>query len=141
MSLRRVFVLLVTLCLLAAPWAAQAAGPVSPAADSAAAPQGSPRLIVELASKPLAIWSAEKGLARANGRLDLDSAAAKSYLAQLQKEQAAFVKQMKAAQAAGRKGPLSRPGLLRRPVHLHRADQCAGAVGRTGRPGEWRPGR
>jgi len=97
MSLRRVFVLLVTLCLLAAPWAAQAAGPVSPAADSAAAPQGSPRLIVELASKPLAIWSAEKGLARANGRLDLDSAAAKSYLAQLQKEQAAFVKQMKAA--------------------------------------------
>ncbi len=68
-------------------------------ADSKArVPQASHRLIVELESPPLALWyqSAPRAQATA-GRLDVHSAAAESYIARLEAEQAAFVEAMAAA--------------------------------------------
>src|SRR5690606_23610894 len=57
-----------------------------------AAPPPSPRLIVELASPPLAVaYQSEVGAAAADGSLDTSSAFAAAYVAQLQAEQAAFV--------------------------------------------------
>jgi len=57
-----------------------------------AAPPPSPRLIVELASPPLAVaYQSEVGAAAADGSLDTSSAFAAAYVAQLQAEQATFV--------------------------------------------------
>ncbi len=67
------------------------------AADTTDGPQEkqpaySHRLIVELQSAPLAVWSQQTGLSRAgNGRLDVHTPEAQQYLAHLQAEQAAFV--------------------------------------------------
>lgn len=62
------------------------------------APEASHRLIVELASPPLALYyeSAPRML-NAQGKLDVNSPAAQQYIAQIEAEQAAFVKEMKAA--------------------------------------------
>ncbi len=56
------------------------------------------RLIVILNSPPLAEWSKETGQARqANGKLDLNSAAARNYINKLKAEQTAFVASMQQA--------------------------------------------
>ena len=63
-----------------------------------AAPRASHRLIVELASPPLARWSADTGISRLAGdRLDAKSTQALAYVAQLEAEQAAFVSTMQGA--------------------------------------------
>lgn len=60
--------------------------------------EASHRLIVELQSAPLAVWSAKSGAAMtANGRLDADASAAQNYVAQLQAEQQAFINRMQVA--------------------------------------------
>ena len=57
--------------------------------------QTSHRLIVELSAPPLAVAYSERvNAASVNGRLDVNSADAQAYVAQLQAEQAAFVAQM-----------------------------------------------
>ncbi len=65
-------------------------------------PDGQPalshRFIVELQSAPLALQYKEMiGASSVDGKLDVNSSAAQSYVAQLQAEQAAFVAQMQAA--------------------------------------------
>ena len=73
---------------------------VDPTSDGPqqAAVRSSHRLVVELASPPLAAWlKASDAVRTANGRLDLASPEAKSYIEKLEAEQAAFVSEMKAA--------------------------------------------
>ncbi len=63
--------------------------------DGTSAPKASHRLIVELVSPPLTVWSSQSGQGRqADGRLDINSPEAQGYLAQLEAEQAAFVRDM-----------------------------------------------
>ncbi len=73
---------------------------VAPSSDTASVSDGpqetepaySHRLIVELQSAPLAVWSAQTGRSRAsNGRLDVNTLEAQQYVARLQAEQAAFL--------------------------------------------------
>lgn len=91
--------LVVVLCMLVAPLS-YAAGPVSLSADAPAdlsnkAAQTSHRLIVELASPPLATWHKISSLAQsAGGRLNVQSVAAQEYVNRLRAEQAAFVSTM-----------------------------------------------
>lgn len=60
-------------------------------------PAASHRLIVELDSAPLAIWAqSELSAQSVGGRLDVNSPAAQSYVAQLQSEQQAFINTMQA---------------------------------------------
>lgn len=70
----------------------------SPTNDTPPTPAQSPYLIVELQSPPLAaVYKTQlQSAVAANGRLDANSAAAQSYMAQLEAEQAAFVSQMQA---------------------------------------------
>jgi len=75
--------------------AAEAPGGPSPAAG-----QPSHRLIVELASPPLADWARDRtdaGLHAQGGRLEPGSAPARAYLARLAAEQDAFVKALRQA--------------------------------------------
>lgn len=102
MKLRRlslVFGLAIILTMLVIPFAL-ADGPVSPTDDGPTdiSLGTSHRLIVQLESPPLAVWAGQTRQAlKANGRLDVQSAAAQSYVAQLQAEQAAFISAMQAA--------------------------------------------
>ncbi len=76
------------------------AGPGSPTADGPVIgqPRTSHRVIVELASPPLAVqYKTMIAAQSADGRLDVQSSAAQQYIAQLQAEQAAFVSAMRAA--------------------------------------------
>jgi subtilisin family serine protease len=78
------------------------AGPLDPNTDSPVQrSNASHRLIVELDSAPLATWAKSspslQGLQKADGRLNVESAAAQTYLAQLRSEQAAFVQAMHSA--------------------------------------------
>jgi subtilisin family serine protease len=81
---------------------AASAGPASPTADggSGLTPtqvKTSHRVIVELQSPPLAIhYKTMISAQAANGRLDVQSAAAQQYVAQLKAEQAAFVSTLQA---------------------------------------------
>lgn len=60
-------------------------------------PTASHRLIVELNSAPLTVWSqSELSAQSADGKLDVNSPAAQSYVAQLQSEQQAFINTMQA---------------------------------------------
>jgi len=69
-----------------------------PITDDGATPLASRRLIVQLQSPSLAEYSATNGIARQpDGRLDLKSAGASSYIDQLKAEQAAFVSNMQKA--------------------------------------------
>ena len=66
-------------------------------ASDAQAPTVSHRLIVELNSAPLAVWSqSELSAQSAGGKLDVNSPAAQSYVAQLQSEQESFINSMQA---------------------------------------------
>src|SRR5215510_15310688 len=80
---------------------AYAEGPISPTADSPGhSPKTSHRLIVELASAPLAVWSAATSAPSVQGtrsRVDVTSAAAQNYLARLRGEQATFVQALHGA--------------------------------------------
>lgn len=102
MKLRKlslVFGLAIILMMLVIPFAL-ADGPVSPTDDGPTdiSLSTSHRLIVQLESPPLAVWAGQTRQAlKANGRLDVQSAAAQSYVAQLQAEQAAFISAMQAA--------------------------------------------
>ncbi len=70
-------------------------GPSAPAETAAVE---SPRLIVELASPPLAVaYLTNVTAAAVNGKLDANSSAAQAYVNQLRAEQAAFVSNMQAA--------------------------------------------
>jgi hypothetical protein len=116
---RKIFqflVLFIALTLLAAPVSAQSlsGNPVSVNQQTTGGGDGailttsdgpepqsvktSPRLIVELTSPPLSVWSESTGKARlASGKVDYQAAAAQAYLRQLKDEQASFVSRMQAA--------------------------------------------
>src|SRR5438105_15235469 len=70
-----------------------------PADHAVASPApASPRLIVELATPPLAAaYQNQVQAAAVNGKLDTNAAAAQAYVSQLQAEQAAFASAMPAA--------------------------------------------
>jgi minor extracellular serine protease Vpr len=83
---------------------AYADGPVSPTADTPAVsgPKASHRLIVELTSPPLAVWGATTpSVQSAGGRLNVQTAGAQAYIAQLQSEQATFAQAMGAVLSGG----------------------------------------
>ena len=70
----------------------------SPTSDSPPNPAQSPYLIVELDAPPLAaVYKTQLQGASADGALDMNSASAQAYVAELQAQQAAFVSQMQAA--------------------------------------------
>lgn len=77
----------------------QARGSLNPRSDSRSqGPRTSHRLIVELNSAPLTVWARQtKASIDANGRLNVQSPAALSYIAALRSEQTAFVQAMRSA--------------------------------------------
>ena len=95
----RILALVVAISMLVTPLAfAVEVVPTSsdgPSDSAAASPRSSGRLIVELESPPLATWYQTAPRAKGpTGRLDVNSAAAQGYIAQLEAEQAAFVNAM-----------------------------------------------
>ncbi len=95
MHRRRIFaaVTLVVACLVFFSGAALAVE--SPSSDNPPAPAASPLLIVELNAPPLAaVYRTQIQAASATGRMDVSSADAQAYIAELQAQQAAFAGQM-----------------------------------------------
>ena len=103
----KVLALLIALCLLMAPLtSADIKIPVvtdGPQETQLPLPEASHRLIVELGSAPLSVWyPAQSAIAAVGGRLDVNSSAARSYIAMLKTEQAMFVNSMRAALPSAR---------------------------------------
>ncbi|HEY85344.1 MAG TPA: S8 family serine peptidase [Chloroflexi bacterium] len=100
-----VFSLMIIISMLITPFAF-AQGPVDGAYTDGPAVEGdatSHRLIVELASPSVAAWATASSRALDSaGKLDMNSAAAKTYVAQLEAEQAAFVSEMQVALPASK---------------------------------------
>ncbi len=98
----RIIAMIVILSMMITPVAyAESQLPVvsdGPSAPVETAAVESPRLIVELASPPLAVaYLTDVTAAAVNGKLDANSSAAQAYVNQLRAEQAAFVSNMQAA--------------------------------------------
>src|SRR3954454_11447173 len=112
-TLRRPLLLVVALGLVVATSASAALTPIRRTTGEASLPRvragtivvpparsrGVVRVIVRLASPPLAAWNAERTLASASSaaRLDVHSVASRAYLARLARAQAAAVAQVRAA--------------------------------------------
>lgn len=93
-----IFAMAMVMALITAAKASPAASsnPVLVNSDTAAVPQYSHRLIVQLKSPALAEVAQVRGLTLVNGRVNFEAAATQAYMAQLQAEQTAFVQNMQA---------------------------------------------
>jgi len=88
----------IPVCMVIAALLALCAWPVYAGQGSTKKPEYSHRLIVELASPPLARWSTDMGISRhRNGRLNVMSAEARDYITRLRTEQSAFIRCLKTA--------------------------------------------
>ena len=90
-SLLMIVVLLAGMFLMPATAGAEA---VITDGEQTAAPRYSHRLIVELASPPLALYEGGAAISGAGGKIDVNSPTAQQYVQQLQAEQQAFVATM-----------------------------------------------